>query len=47
MSGATVAVVGSAPLELPDFGIAAPTGYSVLSIKDQGMFEFQIFFTKA
>ena len=33
-------------MTLADFGIDPPTGFSVLSIKDQGTFEFQIFFTK-
>jgi polyisoprenoid-binding protein YceI len=42
-----IAVVGRAPLMMSQYGIKAPTGYSVLAIKDQGMFEFQIFFTKA
>jgi polyisoprenoid-binding protein YceI len=44
MSGGRIAVVGHAPLQLSEFGIQAPTGYSVLSIEDQGSFEFQIFF---
>ena len=37
---------GQAPVLLADFGIEPPTGFSVLSIKDEGTFEFQIFFTK-
>ena len=32
---------------LGDFDIDPPTGFSVLSINDDGTFEFQIFFTKA
>jgi hypothetical protein len=39
-------VVGQAPVLLSDFGIEAPTGFSVLSIQDDGVFEFQIFFTR-
>jgi hypothetical protein len=39
-------VVGSAPVNLTDFGIEAPTGLSVLSIKNDGTFEFQLFFTR-
>ena len=46
LSGGTAAVVGQAPVTLADFGIDAPTGFSVLSIQDQGTFEFQIFFSK-
>jgi len=46
LSGGTAAVVGQAPVTLADFGIDAPTGFSVLSIKDEGTFEFQIFFAK-
>jgi len=47
VSGSTAAVVGQAPIVLSDYGIEAPTGFSVLSIDDNGTFEFQIFFTKA
>jgi polyisoprenoid-binding protein YceI len=46
LSGTTAAVVGQAPVTLGDYGIDPPTGFSVLSIDDQGTFEFQIFFTK-
>jgi polyisoprenoid-binding protein YceI len=47
VSGSTAAVVGQAPIVLGDYGIEAPTGFSVLSIDENGTFEFQIFFTKA
>jgi polyisoprenoid-binding protein YceI len=47
VSGHTAAVVGQAPIVLSDYGIDAPTGFSVLSIDDQGTFEFQIFFSKS
>ena len=47
LSGGTAAVVGQAPVVLADFDIDPPTGFSVLSIQDEGTFEFQIFFTKA
>jgi polyisoprenoid-binding protein YceI len=46
LAGSTAAVVGQAPVLLSDFGIEAPTGFSVLSIQDDGVFEFQIFFTR-
>jgi polyisoprenoid-binding protein YceI len=47
LSEGSAAVVGQAPVALADFDIEPPTGLSVLSIKDEGTFEFQIFFTKA
>ncbi len=42
----TAAVVGQAPVKLTDFDIEAPTGFRVLSIKDDATFEFQLFFTQ-
>ncbi len=47
LSDGTAAVVGRAPVVLADFGIEAPTGFSVLSIEDEGTFEFQLFFTRS
>jgi polyisoprenoid-binding protein YceI len=46
LSGTTAAIVGQAPVRLADFDIDPPTGLSVLTIQDEGTFEFQIFFTK-
>lgn len=46
LSGTAAAVVGQAPVVLGDFDIDPPTGFSVLSIDEQGLFEFQIFFTR-
>jgi polyisoprenoid-binding protein YceI len=46
LSNGKAAVVGNAPVKLTDFGIEPPTGFSVVSIKDEGAFEFQIFFAK-
>ena len=46
LSNGKAAVVGNAPVTLTDFGIEPPTGFSVVSIKDEGAFEFQIFFAK-
>lgn len=46
LQGGKAAVVGNAPITLTDFGIEPPTGFRVLSIKDDGTFEFQIFFAK-
>ena len=47
VSGSTAAVVGQAPIVLGDYGIDPPTGFSVLSINEEGTFEFQVFFTRA
>lgn len=47
MINGRIAVVGRAPVQMSAFDIKPPTGYAVLSIKDQGMFEFQIFFARA
>lgn len=46
LSGGSAAVVGRAPVALADFDIEPPTGFSVVSIADQGTFEFQLFFTR-
>ena len=46
LSGDSAVVVGEAPVILQDHGIDPPTGFSVLSIADEGTFEFQIFLTK-
>jgi len=41
---ASIVVVGSVEITLADFGIEAPTGFSVLSVDDVGVFEFQLRF---
>jgi polyisoprenoid-binding protein YceI len=46
LSGDSAAVVGQAPVALDDFDIEPPTGFSVVSIDDQGTFEFQLFFSR-
>lgn len=46
LQGGKAAVVGNAPIKLTDFNIEPPTGFRVLSIKNDGTFEFQIFFAK-
>ena len=46
LSGDSAVVVGQAPVVLQDHGIEPPTGFSVVSIDDEGTFEFQIFFSK-
>jgi polyisoprenoid-binding protein YceI len=45
--GDRAAVVGSSPVALADFGMEPPTGARVLSVADEGEFEFQVFFTKS
>jgi polyisoprenoid-binding protein YceI len=45
LRGDAAVVVGSAPVALADYGIDPPTGLSVLSISDDGTFEFQVFFS--
>ncbi|HEX6425909.1 MAG TPA: YceI family protein [Acidimicrobiales bacterium] len=47
LSGDAAVVVGQAPVRLAGFDIDPPTGFSVLSIEDEGLFEFQVFFTRA
>jgi polyisoprenoid-binding protein YceI len=46
LSGDIAAVVGNAPVLLGDYDIDPPTGFSVLSIEDEGLFEFQLFFSR-
>jgi polyisoprenoid-binding protein YceI len=46
LQGDSAVVVGSAPVALADYDIDPPTGFSVLSIDDEGTFEFQLFFVK-
>lgn len=46
LSGGAAVVVGRASVRLGDFGIDPPTGLSVLSIEDEGLFELQIFFSR-
>src|SRR5262245_4172522 len=46
LRGDRTVVVGNAPVVLSDYGIDPPTGFSVLSIADQGTFELQLFFTR-
>lgn len=46
LQGDNAVVVGSAPVLLADYAIDPPTGLSVLSIADEGTFEFQLFFSR-
>jgi len=42
-----IAVVGSAPVVLADYDIEPPEGFSVVSVADDGTFEFQLFLTQS
>jgi polyisoprenoid-binding protein YceI len=46
LQGDAGVVVGSAPVALADYGIDPPTGFSVLSIAEDGTFELQLFFSR-
>jgi polyisoprenoid-binding protein YceI len=46
LTGDGAVVVGRAPVVLDDFDIEPPTNAVVLSVDDEGMFEFQIFLTR-
>jgi polyisoprenoid-binding protein YceI len=45
--GRDIQVIGNLHIVFSDYGITAPTSPSVVSIKDEGEMEFQIFFRKA
>lgn len=42
-----IAIVGSTPIVLADYGITAPSGGVVVSVADEGSLEFQLFLAKA
>jgi polyisoprenoid-binding protein YceI len=46
LRGDTAVVVGNAAVLLSDYSIDPPAGFSVLSIENEGTFEFQLFFTR-
>jgi polyisoprenoid-binding protein YceI len=46
LRGDQAVVIGSAPVALADFGIEPPTNAAVLSVAEEGEFEFQVFFSK-
>jgi polyisoprenoid-binding protein YceI len=47
IEGDHAVVVGSSPVALTDFGIEPPTNAQVLSVANDGEFEFQVFFSKS
>lgn len=46
LQGDRAVVVGEAPVAMADYGIEPPTNAFVLSVDEQGTFEFQIFFSR-
>ncbi len=45
--GESVIVVGSWPIEFGDFGVSMPSAPVVVSVEDNGLLEWQIFFTSS
>jgi polyisoprenoid-binding protein YceI len=45
--GGTMVVVGSTEVALTDYGIEAPTGFSVLTIEEVGTIEVQLAFVRS
>jgi polyisoprenoid-binding protein YceI len=43
----SIVVVGSTPITFSDFGVTMPTAPIVVSVEDDGIIEFQLFFTRA
>ena len=46
MDGSSAVIVGNAPVSMADFQIEPPTNALVLSVDEEGTFEFQIFFSR-
>jgi polyisoprenoid-binding protein YceI len=46
LSGDVIAVSGSIPILFADYGIQKPESFKVLSVDDNGIMEFQVFFTR-
>lgn len=47
LQGDVLVVVGSAPIVLADYGVAAPTAPVVASVEDEGIFEFQLYLRRS
>jgi polyisoprenoid-binding protein YceI len=45
LSGGTIVLQGSLPIDFADYAIEKPTSFAVLSIEDHGTMELQLFFT--
>lgn len=46
LAGEVIVVVGSLPIEFADYDIDPPTSFAVLSVEDNGVMEFQLFFAR-
>jgi polyisoprenoid-binding protein YceI len=46
LRGENAVIVGNAPVAMSDFDIDPPTNAFVLSVEDEGTFEFQVFFSR-
>jgi polyisoprenoid-binding protein YceI len=46
LRGDSAVIVGNAPVAMSDFDIEPPTNAFVLSVNDEGTFEFQVFFSR-
>jgi polyisoprenoid-binding protein YceI len=46
LRGENAVIVGNAPVAMSDYDIEPPTNAFVLSVNDQGTFEFQVFFSR-
>jgi polyisoprenoid-binding protein YceI len=47
LSGDVITVSGSIPILFADYGIQKPESFKVLSVEDNGIMEFQVFFSRA
>jgi polyisoprenoid-binding protein YceI len=47
LAGGVIVVVGSVPINMFDYDITPPVGFSVLSIDEDGEMEFQLFFARS
>jgi polyisoprenoid-binding protein YceI len=47
LSGDVITVSGSIPIVFADYGIQKPESFKVLSVDDNGIMEFQVFFSRA
>jgi polyisoprenoid-binding protein YceI len=47
LDGDVIVVSGSIPIVFADYGIQKPESFKVLSVEDNGVMEFQVFFSRA
>lgn len=46
LAGVTIVVVGAAPVVFADYDVEVPSSRTVVTAEDEGIFEFQLLFTK-